>query len=76
MVEANAKEYLLENKKVAAWICGDKDNRGCGLNGKLTDLGCHSCMYKVGQMGRNTIRDDAKIYYNPNLPSSDFIEKE
>ncbi|MGY4884166.1 MAG: hypothetical protein ACP5NZ_01150 [Nanobdellota archaeon] len=76
MVEANAKKYLIEHKKVAAWICGDHNHQGCGLGGKLTDLGCNSCMYQVGWMGRNTISDEAVIYYNPDWPSIAFVEED
>jgi len=75
MVETNAKEYLLEHKKTAAWLCGDKNHQGCGLNGELTDLGCNSCFYKAGQIGRNCISEKATIHYNPDWPSNAFVEE-
>lgn len=76
MVEANAREYLLKNKKTAAWLCGDREKKNCGLGGELADLGCNSCFYKAGQFGRDTIGDHVEIHYNPNWPNRDFVKKE
>ncbi len=75
MAEANAVEYLKKHNKHLAYICGDKDNRTCSLAGKLADLGCATCMYKVGTMGKNTISDKAIIYYNEYGFFTDFNNK-
>ena len=76
MATKNAIEYLNEKNKTSAWICGDSNSQSCGLNRKLTDLGCGSCFYKAGQMGKETISEEAEIHYNPNWPNSDFVKKE
>ena len=64
MVTENAVKYLKKNGKVAAYICGDKYNKSCGLDGELTDLKCSTCGYASGKMGVNTIDEKALIYYN------------
>lgn len=54
-------------ENVTIYLCGDKENKSCGLQGQLVALTCHSCFYRVGIFGRNCINSDAKIIYNPNL---------
>lgn len=76
MAETNAIEYLEKYGKSGAYICGDFNNATCGLEGKLADLGCDSCGFKVGFMGKNTINKEAKIHYNEQGYFTDLNEKD
>ncbi len=65
MVKTNALEYLEKHGKVAAYICGDRTAKTCGLNEKLVDLrGCEKCYFKKGELGIGDIKKRAKIYYH------------
>lgn len=69
MSKENPKTILIAEipEGITIYLCGDKENRGCGLDGKLVALTCHSCYYRAGIFGRNCIRQDLPIIYNPNL---------
>ena len=45
-------------------ICGDKENRSCGIPGQLTTFSiCSSCMFRAGVIGKNCIPQGAKIHH-------------
>jgi len=54
-------------ENVTIYICGDRENKSCGLQGESVALGCNGCMYKAGTIGRNCIKDGAKIIFNKHL---------